>query len=138
MRISDWSSDVCSSDLVARCRGLDDPGQQQCAFQVWLQAGEIRLANPTAETDLSNGGALEGFQQPTYLWQIEPVVLGAGYRRGVAEAVQRGDIDRAVLRTAGVARDSRNGAAAGDQAELRLNLHHPPAAGRCPAWKHCG
>src|SRR3546814_7151688 len=37
MRISDWSSDVCSSDLQSRFEHADRGGRRQRAFEVGLQ-----------------------------------------------------------------------------------------------------
>src|SRR3546814_3347021 len=47
MRISDWSSDVCSSDLLARC-GDVPPGKAQCdhAFDVVDREQRGRPAQP--------------------------------------------------------------------------------------------
>src|SRR3546814_1797183 len=53
MRISDWSSDVCSSDLAAKARGVQfgrrptlTPGQVEHAREL---LGESRTATETAE-----------------------------------------------------------------------------------------
>src|SRR3546814_8560491 len=51
MRISDWSSDVCSSDLVCMDRGLDlaVAGERQCLEQI----------EPRADDRASHGNAVQ-------------------------------------------------------------------------------
>src|SRR3546814_9191457 len=46
MRISDWSSDVCSSDLFTRLEDKSEPGRSLCSILV-LQHGQKRNFVPT-------------------------------------------------------------------------------------------
>src|SRR3546814_10058211 len=62
VRISDWSSDVCSSDLV----GAIPPGQSEeialasCRSRYARAAAGPRQARPQARTDAHASGALSG------------------------------------------------------------------------------
>src|SRR3546814_3683581 len=50
MRISDWSSDVCSSDLLFRCRPRPDFGQVARTAGARIDSGTIRRpAHPATE-----------------------------------------------------------------------------------------
>src|SRR3546814_4325164 len=44
MRISDWSSDVCSSDLVC---SVDSFGMKEYAIRIWLQPDRLASAGLT-------------------------------------------------------------------------------------------
>src|SRR3546814_5559422 len=76
MRISDWSSDVCSSDLSAEVAGA----ALAEAADVSTAAG-LRATDPVA---LFKAGLATG-------WQPEPVIDGAVLTRQLAETFARGE-----------------------------------------------
>src|SRR3546814_13547756 len=47
MRISDWSSDVCSSDLKARCFGSSGESRFSLISMVWCASHDAQPALPT-------------------------------------------------------------------------------------------
>src|SRR3546814_10221594 len=55
MRISDWSSDVCSSDLISTDIGGSDPGDIQSMVHALLYADEYRLVG-LVSTPTKHGG----------------------------------------------------------------------------------
>src|SRR3546814_6892713 len=98
MRISDWSSDVCSSDLVAVqdvARILDDLGR--------LPAGGVGNAEPHAVAPHPGHPAVadERLRRRQPL-EVDSLVLGVGHLAlraghvGAVAAVQAGDRDRAL------------------------------------------
>src|SRR3546814_11006813 len=62
MRISDWSSDVCSSDLLAGARGLEVLRRlrQHAAIDRTAQVGGDALANPADLIEAAGAGAAPG------------------------------------------------------------------------------
>src|SRR3546814_13103890 len=62
MRISDWSSDVCSSDLLAGARGLEVLRRlrQHAAIDRTAQVGGNALANPADLIEAAGAGAAPG------------------------------------------------------------------------------
>src|SRR3546814_6380156 len=70
MRISDWSSDVCSSDLVLRCSAINGTGVPE----VWQAIGRYR-------DKLGAGGAIierRGEQARAWMWsEIGETLLAA-------------------------------------------------------------
>src|SRR3546814_6487008 len=67
MRISDWSSDVCSSDLMVRCarreRALMDPGLDR--FEVGRGKDAVELGDRAAAVE-----AVPGIDEPVMLAEI--------------------------------------------------------------------
>src|SRR3546814_7446586 len=69
MRISDWSSDVCSSDLEARCEMVDDSHLQWAAFNAFGdgQMGrwrtedriEIKVSDGQLQVDVDQSGVMK-------------------------------------------------------------------------------
>src|SRR3546814_2459924 len=58
MRISDWSSDVCSSDLFAHARMTDEPGEVWRKGRNWLlDAMLFSAVDPNAPKDSADGEA---------------------------------------------------------------------------------
>src|SRR3546814_9592154 len=84
MRISDWSSDVCSSDLLVR--PYDDggviAGQGTCGLEVIEQAGQLGAVLDAMLVCCGGGGltagcalAFEALSPQTKIFAVEP----AGY-----------------------------------------------------------
>src|SRR3546814_20198462 len=100
MRISDWSSDVCSSDLAARReRGEDDDGAQSRNARRLRHAGRMRddragVGADRYQTPLAGGGARR--------WQ--PRLRGPG--AGVDPPGRRGRTERAALQWLEIGRAS--------------------------------
>src|SRR3546814_8253417 len=90
MRISDWSSDVCSSDLETGLCGFDDYQPLECASRAAIEA---ELVRPTPDRLLVAVQALrEGFtvaevQNFTHYdpWFLERFVEIVAAERGVIE-----------------------------------------------------
>src|SRR3546814_18848123 len=61
MSISDWSSDVCSSDLFAGPQGLDRPGASQMARLYFLRFRQIRLIAGPLSVDMADQRARVSF-----------------------------------------------------------------------------
>src|SRR3546814_14242260 len=61
MRISDWSSDVCSSDLIAeKIAVAQDMGKLSLALRPLVEtAGELEAAIASGEIDVPAGSAAE-------------------------------------------------------------------------------
>src|SRR3546814_2676698 len=72
MRISDWSSDVCSSDLST--------GEPDLAPEFWVNAVRGELAKATGENRLATGaeiladGAVEGWWIPKFIADANPEI----------------------------------------------------------------
>src|SRR3546814_20023918 len=87
MRISDWSSDVCSSDLVRDQRVTDLWGQ---AGNAWLVAGEAEKARAAFNTALAHGGGSDDWKGELYIDRARALV-----ELGQPDAA-RADLDRAL------------------------------------------
>src|SRR3546814_6041169 len=85
MRISDWSSDVCSSDLVRDQRVTDLWGQ---AGNAWLVAGEAEKARAAFNTALAHGGGSDDWKGELYIDRARALV-----ELGQPDAA-RADLDR--------------------------------------------
>src|SRR3546814_14807119 len=75
MRISDWSSDVCSSDLVARARGLPKRGGSRslAALESARGSGEMRMrARSGLAAALAVGLVIGGMATPVGVAAQEP------------------------------------------------------------------
>src|SRR3546814_14838477 len=82
MRISDWSSDVCSSDLVAHA-GIEQPGRARADMAGNLEAAARRGLEVHVRVDVEQADAFDAVI-------IDPPVD----RTGVEALVQVGDDDR--------------------------------------------
>src|SRR3546814_18509845 len=92
MRISDWSSDVCSSDLAWRWYH-DVPGEGRCPIiDTWWQTetGAAMIAPLPGATDLKTGSATKP------LFGVEPQIVDA--EGNVLEGPCEGKIGRASCR----------------------------------------
>src|SRR3546814_13828296 len=87
MRISDWSSDVCSSDLVRDQRVTDLWGQ---AGNAWLVAGEAEKARAAFNTALAHGGGSDDWKGELYIDRARALV-----ELGQPDAA-RAELDRAL------------------------------------------
>src|SRR3546814_8018322 len=122
MRISDWSSDVCSSDLIA----VDMPGAGQTA---------VIAAMPTVGRDdadwaalrIANAGLGGGFQG--WLTQEIRVKRGLSYSAGSLLDTRR---DAALLLVATQTKNESAIEVAGDRKSTRLNSS-PYGASRMPS-----
>src|SRR3546814_429933 len=90
MRISDWSSDVCSSDLSPFIEGQDIVGQNQQTHRVEQHRGAIEIAQ-TAQTVLFVGGFGPLHQiGKQNLGQLGGIVLGRRFERMEERGYSRG------------------------------------------------
>src|SRR3546814_1596671 len=86
MRISDWSSDVCSSDLVPgprrfRTRSIDDEDDHVGGQQAAQRVEQILLGNKDARaTVIEDIGDLGRREMPVYRHGISADMLGAEHR----------------------------------------------------------
>src|SRR3546814_7888346 len=90
MRISDWSSDVCSSDLVRR-RRLDRRGQIQDDRLVGGRLEDIHHRGAAFDAEIQFGGR-KGFRA------IFETPVGAGQARGIV-AKLLGSVDGNLFRS---------------------------------------
>src|SRR3546814_9583432 len=72
MRISDWSSDVCSSDLLGR---LDIDGGLLATLIVFQIIGDALILRQRAQTRLFDGGDVDEGVVAAVLWCDEAVAL---------------------------------------------------------------
>src|SRR3546814_12318599 len=125
MRISDWSSDVCSSDLYSRSSGLAAPLRRDSAAGI--------AAVMAAKWDLELGGGLVIANPIPAEAEIPAQKIAAHIETALAEAVAEGVQGKAVTpfllaRLAGL-----TGGASLD-ANVALVLNNPrPAGGTPPA-----
>src|SRR3546814_6583624 len=98
MRISDWSSDVCSSDLVAREQlrelevGFGEERALDAAAAVFQRHERLRLV-ALADADNLAGDDPGGFRPPAAAFLGRDVVLAGGPQRvelAAVAAAQRG------------------------------------------------
>src|SRR3546814_274798 len=76
MRISDWSSDVCSSDLIGRARRVEDArGRYIHAVKASFPA-DLRLDGLKIVVDCANGAAYQ--VAPSTLWELGATVIAIG------------------------------------------------------------
>src|SRR3546814_8676722 len=67
MRISDWSSDVCSSDLLAR-QAIDDAGLAAVRFE---EVAQLRAAVVLLHHGIADVGAVEGAGEAVRVLQLQ-------------------------------------------------------------------
>src|SRR3546814_14944802 len=89
MRISDWSSDVCSSDLGAR--GSHDgiiinPGAYSHT-SIAIMDAFLAVGLPLIEVHLSNIHRREAFRHHSYVSKVADAVIRSEERRGGKECV---------------------------------------------------
>src|SRR3546814_3974235 len=86
MRISDWSSDVCSSDLATGCSKARSPEFLRFLQQHWLKSRWWRHRRPGALPPASTGKewTLSGHMQNSSTQRLDPsrqLSLPDGHRR---------------------------------------------------------
>src|SRR3546814_19486325 len=101
MRISDWSSDVCSSDLVPgprrfRTRSIDDEDDHVGGQQAAQRVEQILLGNKDARaTVIEDIGDLGRREMPVYRHGISADMLGAEHRLDKGDSIGEKDRDAA-------------------------------------------
>src|SRR3546814_6300419 len=103
MRISDWSSDVCSSDLAARLAVGVEEGR----------LGDLQVAAPAVEIDLLVGSHRLALLQHPAVAEREPLGGALAEDGGIVEADHRLRAARHRLREGGI-----------DRKSTRLNSSH--------------
>src|SRR3546814_4783367 len=101
MRISDWSSDVCSSDLVGRtvlamaaAAQSGDAGEslRQAAVHGWSDVGALLdqqlLGSPSSGLDVTAGGLIAAVLAIALTWLVSVLVRRALHRFGGREGVR--------------------------------------------------
>src|SRR3546814_19859319 len=95
MRISDWSSDVCSSDLIAEPPFFEGFGMQPAAMPVVKGAHALAVFGDSVTTDhISPAGSIKE-SSPAGAWLKAHGVMkqdftNYGYRRGNHDIIMRG------------------------------------------------
>src|SRR3546814_13595161 len=92
MRISDWSSDVCSSDLNLRAADADCTAACDRLYSQLQNAGVEVLYD---DRDESAGAKFASMDLIGLPWQL--VVGPRGLKNGIVELKRRGDGERAEL-----------------------------------------
>src|SRR3546814_7507836 len=97
MRISDWSSDVCSSDLVQRVRGIDDRDPRRLleaqvgAAQLDMQRAAVIIGGIVQEDGAADVGAqLAVGQRNIGRVRVQPII----HPRRIARQQRRRDARR--------------------------------------------
>src|SRR3546814_1868801 len=80
MRISDWSSDVCSSDLIARLRRVFDLAADPVAIAADLGADAVLAPLVAARPGLRVPGAWDGFELAVRAILGQQITVGAATR----------------------------------------------------------
>src|SRR3546814_7775324 len=77
MRISDWSSDVCSSDLIVRIDGGDQAFAEQASGTFFIDDEDAAAAQPGCKTNMGDGIQSQGWRKCS--------VVDVGEDSGIAE-----------------------------------------------------
>src|SRR3546814_2870078 len=92
MRISDWSSDVCSSDLGPRRRGGSRRGQRHAAHTRWVVDDlSSRGSRAASASPRPRGVAFSSFLATSRSCESCQVNQGPGTRTGTADACVRSE-----------------------------------------------
>src|SRR3546814_1530151 len=114
MRISDWSSDVCSSDLIASVADADAYVARLHAVRPYLTAVVAGL-----ERQAANGVVPPVFSAPLVIGNCEKLISGAPFQPGTADSPILADFRSKLAR---LALDDDHGAR--DRKSTRLNSSH--------------
>src|SRR3546814_2084546 len=107
MRISDWSSDVCSSDLIAVTQGAALQHAKLVEQEDGVIAGAVEMPVPGSTFLIAVGGADRAvhvqhdvFQPVAVMKPVDPLAVQIGQRRPVRGQSQRLGLEPSHLRSA--------------------------------------